>query len=72
MRRDWSAASLVGHGSSAAAWPLAAGRSSDQVDTWRRAAFEADETKNDVPLEFEVRAALADRLKAYRNESLLR
>jgi integrase len=30
--------------------------------------FEADETKNDVPLEFEVPAALADRLKTFRNE----
>ena len=30
--------------------------------------FNGDETKNDVPLEFEIPTALADRLQVYRNE----
>ena len=30
--------------------------------------FRGDETKNDVPLEFEIPTALADRLQVYRNE----
>ena len=30
--------------------------------------FRGDETKNDVPLEFEIPTALAERLQVYRNE----
>ena len=30
--------------------------------------FRGDETKNDVPLEFEIPTVLADRLQVYRNE----
>jgi integrase len=42
-------------------WPQGPGRAVQVV-------FAADETKNQVPLEFEIPAALADRFYTYRNE----
>ena len=30
--------------------------------------FRSDETKNDIPLEYEIPAVLAERLQVYRNE----